>query len=236
MNRIFRLLVKLRIWDINPIKTLYFNFHYFPFKQAIQLPCLVYRRTYLKVMRGGVQFDKIRPGLLKLGLKGPETLDTKYDRTIWVNRGSILFHGRTIFSGGCKINVDCNGTLTLGDNFVVNGNSKIICEKAVTFENDCLLSWDVTVMDTDFHSIIDSYGCAVNPPSAVHIGKHVWMGFGVTVLKGVSIAKHTVIAANSTITKNCKESNVVLGGNGGRQYIIKENVTWSRENPAAHLG
>lgn len=231
MNKL-KLLIKLRLWEISIIKTLYFNFHYLPFKQAILFPCFVYRRTYLKEMEGGVSFcGKVRPGLFKLGLKGPETLDSKYDRTIWACRGSVLIQGKAYLKSGCKISVDNNGILTLGDNFIVNGNSKLICQKSISFGSDCLLSWDITIMDTDLHFILDENGRVINEPLPIVIGEKVWIGFGSSILKGVSIANNTIIAANSTITKSWKDNNVIIGGSGNHQAIIKKQITWTHKNP-----
>ncbi|MBD3750809.1 MAG: hypothetical protein IE931_15140 [Sphingobacteriales bacterium] len=55
------------------------------------------------------------------------------------------------------------------------------------------------------------------------IGQHVWIADNVTVLKGVSIGKSSVIGINSTVTKNVSD-NMIAVGNPAK--IVKENINW----------
>ena len=52
----------------NIIPILRFNFHYFPFSQAIKLPVFL-NNAHLHVMKGTgrIEADKIRPGMIRLG-------------------------------------------------------------------------------------------------------------------------------------------------------------------------
>ncbi|MDY3914869.1 MAG: DapH/DapD/GlmU-related protein, partial [Phocaeicola sp.] len=105
-------------------------------------------------------------------------------------------------------------------------NSEIICQKEIIFGDHCLLSWDILMMDTDFHQILDENGQIINEPKPIVIGNHVWIGCRNTILKGVSIGDNNIISANSTITRSCKENNCVIGGHGKSLEIIKRNVNW----------
>lgn len=51
LNRLKSLIKRLTAIDI--VKTLYFNFHYFPFKTAILFPVFIYKKTKLYKMGGG---------------------------------------------------------------------------------------------------------------------------------------------------------------------------------------
>ena len=51
------------------IKTLYFNFKYLPFKEAVKLPVFLSRHVCLKKIKGKVIINsKIRTGMIKIGL------------------------------------------------------------------------------------------------------------------------------------------------------------------------
>ena len=74
-------------------------------------------------------------------------------------------------------------SLHFGDNFDVTGSSSIICSKNITFGNDSLLSWDILIMDSDFHPILNRNKDRVNSPLPINIENGVWIGCRSTILK-----------------------------------------------------
>ena len=213
----------------NPWKTVYFNFHYFPFKTAIRMPVFVCWRSELYTMKGKIVIDApVRTGMVKLGAHGLGTQDLLYTRTMWEMSGTLVLKGKAIIGRGSKISVGKEGTLTLGDDFKATGNMEVICQKEISFGSQCLLSWDILIMDTDFHHILNADEEIINAPRPIHIGRHVWIGCRSTILKGVSIADENVISASSLITRDVKESNCVIGGQGKSVEILKRNVTWKK--------
>lgn len=174
--------------EVSITKTLYFNIKYFPFKQALKIPCFVYRHTLLQKCEGQIVFEcKLQSGLLKLGSTHLGTVDCKFTRTLWEVQGRLVLKGETSFGRGSKISIGSNATLILGRNFILTGNSSIICQKQISFGNDCLLSWEILLMDTDFHPCINEQNQIINPPKPIVIGNHVWIGCRCIILKGVGI-------------------------------------------------
>ena len=206
---------------------MYFNLHYFPLSQAIRMPALIFWRTKLATMKGEIMMDTpIRRGVLKVGEHGLGIIDPHYSRTIWAVQGKLVIKGQANIGRGSKIGIGQDATLTLGKNFTITGSSEIVCQKEITFGNNCLLSWGILIMDTDFHHILNSEGQTINPPKPVTIGNHVWIGCRNTILKGVKIADNNIISANSTITREISESNCIVGGHGKHAEIIKREVNW----------
>ena len=215
-----------RIVQVSVIKTLYFNFHYLPISQALHIPIIIYKRTKLSKIKGEVLI-KSEPkfGLIKIGHYAVGTLDMKYNRTIWQNEGKVIFDGIAHIGSGTKIGISKGAVLSLGEGFCITGGSSIVCNKEITFGKQCLLSWDILIMDTDFHHIIDAQGRVVNNPKPIRIGDRVWIGCRNTILKGVSICNDVVIAAGSKIIKDVTTPYSIIGGID-RQRIIKEGITW----------
>lgn len=212
---------------VNPWKTIFFNFYYLPPKTAIRMPIFIYWRTKLYKIKGNLFIDSpISTGMIKIGPHGLGTQDMLFSRTIWELNGNLTFKGNASIGRGCKISVSNNANLTLGKDFIITGRTEIICQNEISFGDNCLLSWNILIMDTDFHKIIDSSGEVINPPKAINVGDHVWICCRNTILKGVNIASNTIISANSTITKNISQENCIVGGNGKHMYIIKEGVKW----------
>ena len=72
------------VFQVNWLKTFYFNFHYFSFSDALKLPALVYRRTVLKQMGGKIVImRKATTGMMRIGIPRIGVQDLKYSRTIW---------------------------------------------------------------------------------------------------------------------------------------------------------
>lgn len=123
----------------------------------------------------------------------------------------------TIYYGG-DIILFKNSELNLGSGFF-NSNIKIRCHKKISIGNDVAISHDVTIMDSDAHSIVGKD----NEPQSIIIEDHVWIGTRATILKGVSIGKGSIVAAGSVVTNNVPERTLVAGVPA---RIIKENILW----------
>lgn len=212
------------LYNINIIKTIIFNFYYLSPKVAIHFPILIYRRSRLQKMKGKISIEApIATGMLKIGPYSLGTQDCLYSRTIWEVSGLLIIKGKANIGRGSKISIGKEGILTLGNKFTITGNTEIICQKEITFGDDCLLSWDILMMDTDFHHVLNREGEKMNSPKPIKIGNHVWIGCRNTILKGVSIANNNIIAANSTLTHSTTNENCIIGDNG---KILKTNINW----------
>jgi len=133
------------------------------------------------------------------------------------------------------------GSVNIGEN-VHLGGVNFICRESITVGNDVTMAWGITIYDHNSHSIYwgerknDNNQCYkdyVNfngnniankdwsnvKSSPIVIEDKVWIGFDVTVLKGVTIGEGAVVGAKSVVTKNVPSWSVVAG-NPAR--IIKE--------------
>lgn len=110
------------------------------------------------------------------------------------------------------------GVLTLGTSFI-NNNCRIRCRKSITIGNNCAISHDVTIVDSDFHTIVGSEEDGL----PVHIGDRVWIGTRCLILKGVTIGEGAIIAAGSVVTKDIP-AGVLAAGSPAK--VIKTDVKW----------
>ncbi|GAA1370526.1 acyltransferase [Peribacillus frigoritolerans] len=108
--------------------------------------------------------------------------------------------------------------IVVGDRTFINRRSEILCMESVNIGNDCAISWDVVITDTDYHQLNGEI--FVKP---VVIGNNVWIGCKSTILKGVTIGDGAVIAAGSVVTRDVPSGSIV-GGNPAK--VIKNEVTW----------
>ena len=105
--------------------------------------------------------------------------------------------------------------LSIGDDTGISGGS-FCAAKSVRIGSGCLIGANCLVTDCDFHALKPEgrrhnsdpadIGCA-----PVVIGDNVWLGANVTVLKGVTIGRDTVVAAGSVVTKSLPEGVLAAG-------------------------
>lgn len=91
----------------------------------------------------------------------------------------------------------------------------------------CMFSHDIDIRSGDGHAIyFENMDLKYNKSKDIIIGKHVWVGVRVQILKGVSIEDNCIIGASSVVNKTFKESNCIIAGYPAK--IIKRNVKWKR--------
>ncbi|GKX67452.1 acyltransferase [Inconstantimicrobium mannanitabidum] len=206
-------------------KTLIFNFKYFPLKTALKLPILVNYNVCLKEISGEVILDTdIRRGIVKIGFGDIGIFDKNKSRSIWQVAGKVIFKGKSNIGHGSRISVNKDGELILGSNFQISAESSIICNKSITFGDNCLMSWDCLIMDTDFHKIFNINNQRLNNDKPIIIGSNVWIGCRNTILKGAVIGDNVIVAANSSICGYMKGENQIIGGSPMR--VLKSDVYW----------
>lgn len=219
MKKIFKFLLRVNF------KTLYFNLKYLPFRQAVKLPILISNKVYFKTTSGRLIIDcPIKTGLIQIGYGNIGIFDNKKSRSIWEVSGKIIFKGKCNIGHGSKISVGSTGILTLGENFVITAETSIVAFSEIQFGSNCLLSWDILFIDTDFHKLKDNSGNIINNPKPIIVGDKVWIGCRCLVLKGTVIPNNCVIGADSIVNNTLEKDNCLYVGSPCK--IVKENILW----------
>lgn len=122
---------------------------------------------------------------------------------------------------GASIEVKKNAVLVVGKGYLNTGSS-IVCAKSIQLGNEVYIGRNVYITDSDHH-LIYTHDTISNPSAQVSIGNHVWIGYGATILKGVTIGDGAMIAAGSVVTHDVP-SKAMVAGIPAR--VIKEAVVW----------
>lgn len=98
---------------------------------------------------------------------------------------------------------------------------------SITIGKNCMLSSNIMFRATDGH-VIHSLGerRALNRSKPIHIGDSVWIGSGVTILKGSQVANDSIIGTMSLVASRFEDPNIVIGGNPAK--VIKTRIAWDR--------
>lgn len=204
-------------------KTIYINFKYLKFKEAIKLPILVSYKVKLAKTRGSILIkSNIKFGMIQIGFGGHIFFEEKQCYLYIDDNAKLCFESDVKIASGSRINVI--GTLIFKRNFRNSASLKIDCRKKITFGENVLVGWNCTVLDTDGHDVLDKSSNKINFDNDIYIGNNVWIGANVTILKGVKLNDGIIIAYGTTITKSIKESNCIIGGVTNK--VLKKEVYW----------
>lgn len=212
-----------KLFQTSIINTLRINYHYFGLQGILCPYILMSKNTKINILSGNCLIKKKQAGIVQIGYGYVGVIDSKYQRSLWENTGTIIFEGKTKLGVGTRI-CCMGGSIHFGNNFTINANTGIISAKKISFGDNCLISWDCLIMDTDFHHIynIDNDKQMINENKEISIGNKVWIGCKSLILKGSEISDNTVVAAGSVVTKKSKRKNIILVNND----IKKENIMW----------
>lgn len=195
-------------------KTIFFNFHYLSIKDAIKFPIIVYHGVVIREARGKIIFQsKVHFKMLCIGTR-LYGFQTNKDKTVWEVQkgGEIKINAKFTIGKGQYIVVGPSGILELGENSRIwGGKGKLICFCNIKIGNNTGISWDVTIMDTDFHEMVNQITGKNNiAKKPIIIGKDNWIGFGTTILKGVQTPNNCVVGARSVLSGEYHENPYCL--------------------------
>lgn len=195
------------------LPSMYINFRYLPFCQAVKLPILVHKPHFLKL--GGkiiIDAPKIYTGMIRLGI---------YASVLFPNNGfSLQNEGIIIFKGSCRIGNDCNivcgkqGKIVFGENFTATAGAKIVSQHCISFGKNVLVGWSNIIIDTNFHPLYDIETDRFKKAfGEIRIGNNNWLASQCMTLPGVITPEHCIFGARTVITRGRKyESFCLYGG------------------------
>jgi galactoside O-acetyltransferase len=115
-------------------------------------------------------------------------------------------------------------SLELGERVFLGDRSTVVSTSEVKIGNDVLISHNCYITDTAGHSLDPEIrrkdipnrwkgfkDWSVVPSDPIVIGRDVWIGPNVTILKGVAVGDAAIIAAGSVVTKDVEEYSLVAG-------------------------
>lgn len=205
-----------RSWNhLNILKTLWVNFHYLPFRVALNLPIYIYGNCKFMRANGNIEIEanNIVPGMIRINKSVTSPCNSSFPTEFLLTMGKIIFRGKAFFATGCRIIVNNGGTLIIGDNVRVNNQNTIGCFNRIQLGDNCEIGHQNQIFDTNFHHIIDIENNRIMRSNApVIIGANTWLGNRITILHGVTLPPYTIVSSNSLVTKSIEKSYWIIGG------------------------
>ena len=166
-----------------------------------------------------IDIDKSANVLLhaNIHINPQEVNGTKKEAILFVRpNGRLVINGAVRLLSGSTFQVQQNASIDIGQAYI-NHDATIIAANNMKLGNGLLISRNVTIFDSDFHTILDKDGNQINTIKNIEIGDHVWVGVNATLLRGTKIGKGAVIAAGAVVGGKIKEGTMAAG-NPARSY------------------
>lgn len=119
--------------------------------------------------------------------------------------------------------------MTIGDGSWLNG-CHLSAKVSLVAGKGVMIGPGVRVFDADQHDLDDVTPETLAP---VRIGDYVWIASDVTILRGVEVGSHSIVAAQSVVTRSVPPHSMVVGAPaspkgkvGDRQALMEE---WRRD-------
>jgi acetyltransferase-like isoleucine patch superfamily enzyme len=128
----------------------------------------------------------------------------------------------------CKIVIHSKEVIVkIGNGVFIGPGTTLFCNHSINIENDVMISWGCTLIDTNAHSLKSSErkndvsdwkrgwqykNWAVVESKAITIKSNSWIGFNSIIMKGVEVGNGGVVAAGSVVSKNV-DPYTIVGGN-----------------------
>lgn len=110
---------------------------------------------------------------------------------------------------GSIICVTNGGKMSVGYNSTLSFNCIVTCMEKIVIGNNVMIGPGLKMFDHDHDFYTDdNYNEKGYRTGEINIEDNVWLGCNVTILKGVTIGKNSVIAAGSVITRSIPANSI----------------------------
>lgn len=115
--------------------------------------------------------------------------------------------------------------LDVGDRVRFARGAKVLAQRHIEIGDDVRVGEYAAVMDSDLHAIEEGRPVRI---ARVCIHDNVWIGRGATIMPGVEIGEHSVVAAGSVVTHDVPPRTLVAGVPARVVREIDASERWRR--------
>lgn len=143
---------------------------------------------------------------------------------------SIIYLSKSKHWYYLDITANSNTAVYFGKNCFINGRLVISTSERqnVFVGNSGLFSYGITMRTADPHLVYDiETKKRINHSASILLGDHIWLGQGVTLLKGTHIGSGSIIGAQAVCAGKKIPSNASYAGNPAK--LIKQGVFFNKK-------
>ncbi|NLX59871.1 MAG: acyltransferase [Phycisphaerae bacterium] len=125
----------------------------------------------------------------------------------------ILLGDHVQLMRGVVLSTSQSGKIVLGDHVYIGEYGVVTSNAEIHIERDTIIAPHVDLVDFN-HGTDDLSVTVINQPvdaAPIHIGRDVWLGAKVTVVRGVTIGDQAVVGTGSVVNRDVRPRGVAVG-------------------------
>ncbi len=192
-------------------------------------------RKLIRGDRNTIRYRNVQMNAVSFDIEGEDNcIDIGEDCVL--NNVTFYIRGnrhRIVIGPWCRFNrnaviwiEDSDCTLNIGEHSSFEAVEIALTEPGSNIDigQDCMFAYDIELRCGDSHSILSAQtGQRLNYAEDILIDDHVWVATRCTILKGVHIARDSVVASGAIVTRAFDKAGIVIAGNPAKE--IKDAIT-----------
>lgn len=170
-----------------------------------------------------------RPGLSRLGANSLILLPRWIYNKKHISIGDNSIIGRFAILHPIKNygQREYSSKILIGNNVYIGGFSQIHCMELISIDDGCVLSEHVYISDIA-HGLVPDAGLIMEQDleckGPVYIGANTFIGYGVSVMPGVTLGKNCIVGTRSVVTHSFPDYSMIAGSPAKllKTYCFKE--------------
>lgn len=194
--------------EINWYATLRLNFSKLKFLDAIKFPIIVYGKLKMLNLSGAITINcPVKKGILTIGSK-LEMVVTSYKTAQLTLGGELIINGPCTIGQDVALIIQNGGRFTIGEGSFLGNHTRLIVVNDVYFGRWVRFTYDSQLISTNFHYMKDMNTGIVKRMSkkGIVINDYCWIGNHSTIMAGVNLPEKSIVASNSLVNKDFRDS------------------------------
>jgi acetyltransferase-like isoleucine patch superfamily enzyme len=161
--------------------------------------------------------DHLRLGITPLGFADNRT------HGLLNVRGSLKVGSGVVVGTGTRWDIGPDAKVEIGEGCIFSANTLMISTNSITIGKRVGISWDVQIMDDNFHEFsIDGVPSPQTGP--VVIGDDAWVAPKCVILRGTRLAEGCAVATGTVVSGVFDEPYCLIAGSPAK--VVRRNVKW----------
>jgi acetyltransferase-like isoleucine patch superfamily enzyme len=126
--------------------------------------------------------------------------------------GNIVIGSDVLLYPNVYLETQGDGSITIADDVVVSTGTHIVSRASVTIGQGTMIGEFASIRDANHTRTVEkSLRGSDDIATPIVIGKEVWIGRGVAVLKGVTIDDYATVGANAVVNRDVPSHTIAAG-------------------------